>query len=177
MTSSGPPRTADVLLSDGRIASIRPLSGSDRADLIALHDAVGDDSIRFRFFTPGRIAAHRYVDHLLSAPVDSVLALGVVMSGQLVGMVSAEILSADAAEVALLVADQEQGHGLGSLLLEHMAAACRNRGIHRLVAEVLADNNAMLRVFQDAGFDTVRHTERGDEHGGHRPRRRGRRRP
>ncbi|GAA1974824.1 bifunctional GNAT family N-acetyltransferase/acetate--CoA ligase family protein [Nocardioides panacihumi] len=162
MTSPSPPRAADVLLSDGRIASIRPLDGSDRAGLIALHDAVADESIRLRFFTPGRIAAHRYVDHLLSAPEDAVLTLVAVVSEELVGVVSAEILSADAAEVAMLVADREHGHGLGSLLLEHVAAACRNRGIHRFVAEVLADNNAMLQVFRDAGFDTVRHIDRGE---------------
>ena len=46
-------------------------------------------------------------------------------------------VSPDAAEVAFLVADSEHGRGLGSLLLEHLAAAGRDRGISRFVAEVL----------------------------------------
>jgi len=46
------------------------------------------------------------------------------------------------------------------MLLEHLAAAARERGITRFVAETLADNRAMLSVFQDAGFDeTTRFVE------------------
>ena len=39
------------------------------------------------------------------------------------------------------------------MLLEHLAAAARERGITRFVAETLFDNRAMLSVFRDAGFD------------------------
>ncbi|GAB7006667.1 bifunctional GNAT family N-acetyltransferase/acetate--CoA ligase family protein [Nocardioides sp. AN3] len=153
---------ADVLLADGRIASIRPVAGSDRAGLIALHDEAGEESIRLRFFTAGRTSGHRYVEHVLDATDDAVIGLVAVMSGRIVGLVTAERIGTDAAEVAMLIAEEEHGHGLGSLLLEHVAAACRSQGIHRFVAEVLADNDAMLRVFRDAGFDLTRRTDRGE---------------
>ena len=45
---------------------------------------------------------------------------------------------------------------LGSVLLEHLAAAAREHGIHRFVAEVLPQNRRMLGVFRDAGYE-VRH--------------------
>jgi len=150
------PRAADVLLADGRIASIRPMVGSDRGGLTALHDEVGDDSLRLRFFALNREAAHRYVDHLTSHSGDTTATLVATVGGRIVAVATAERVAPGEAEVALLVADSEHGRGLGSLLLEHLAAACRDKGIRRFVAEVLAENAPMIRVFQDAGFAVSR---------------------
>jgi GNAT superfamily N-acetyltransferase len=58
----------------------------------------------------------------------------------------------DAAEVAFEVADAEQGHGIGTLLLEQLATVARARGIGRFCAQVEADNRAMLDVFRHCGF-------------------------
>src|SRR5688500_19225882 len=58
----------------------------------------------------------------------------------------------DDAEIAFLVEDAHQGRGLGSVLLEHLAAAARERGIKNFVAGVLAQNSKMVRVFQDSGY-------------------------
>ena len=66
------------------------------------------------------------------------------------------------AEVAFVVADAHQGRGIGSVLLEHLAAAARECGIERFEAVVLAENAAMIRVFRDAGYETTRHLERGE---------------
>ena len=65
------------------------------------------------------------------------------------------------AEVAFLVADPWHGHGLGSLLLEHLAARGRDHGIRRFTAEVLSDNHGMLGVFSDAGFSLTRSSSSG----------------
>ncbi|HEY4631063.1 MAG TPA: acetate--CoA ligase family protein, partial [Blastococcus sp.] len=53
---------------------------------------------------------------------------------------------------------------LGSVLLEHLAAAARERGIKRFVAEVLVQNSRMVRVFQDAGYAAERSYEDGVVH-------------
>ena len=65
MTEPVAPRAADVLLADGRIALIRPMVGEDHAELVALHDEVGEDGLRLRFFSPNRESAHRYVERLV----------------------------------------------------------------------------------------------------------------
>src|SRR5690242_20998695 len=57
------------------------------------------------------------------------------------------------AEVAFNVSDAHQGRGLGSVLLEHLAAAARENGVHRFVAEVLPQNRKMLGVFREAGYE------------------------
>ena len=67
----------------------------------------------------------------------------------------------DEAEVAFLVDDASQGHGIGTILLEHLASEARRHGIRRFVANTLAENHKMLRVFSDAGF--VRQYQRDAE--------------
>src|SRR5690606_5560980 len=75
-----------------------------------------------------------------------------------------EGLDSDSAEVAFVVDDAHQGRGLGSILLEHLAAAARESGLRRFVAEVLAENSAMVRVFRDAGYQVSRAFEEGVVH-------------
>jgi predicted CoA-binding protein len=62
---------------------------------------------------------------------------------------SYEQISATEAEFAVLVDDTRQGEGIGTLVLEHLAAAARRAGIEELVGDVLAANTAMLRMSGD----------------------------
>jgi acyl-CoA synthetase (NDP forming)/GNAT superfamily N-acetyltransferase len=154
---------ADVLLADGSIAVIRPLRPEDRADLEALHGEASDDSIRWRFFSLSRATAADYVDHLYSdeGPDECLVA---TVGGRIVALATAERGATDdaaTAEVAFLVADAWQGRGVGSLLLEHLAARSRDHGIRRFTAEVMMDNRAMLGVFLDAGFELTRSSTGG----------------
>src|SRR5207302_664827 len=59
------------------------------------------------------------------------------------------------------VADELQGHGVGTRLLEQLAGAAAAEGIETFVAEVLPDNRAMLQVFADAGFSASRRLDQG----------------
>jgi len=69
--------------------------------------------------------------------------------------------ASDEAEVAFVVEDAHQGRGVGSLLLEHLAAAARAKGIHVFVAETLPENRRMLSVFHDAGYRAISRFEEG----------------
>jgi acyl-CoA synthetase (NDP forming)/GNAT superfamily N-acetyltransferase len=68
---------------------------------------------------------------------------------------------ADTAEVAFLVEDAQQGRGLGPVLLEHIAAAARERGIRRFIADVLPENRRMTTVFRAAGYEAQQRFEDG----------------
>lgn len=155
-------RPADVLLQDGSVASIRPARDTDAAALADLHDRIGQESLRLRFFSASKAAARRYAAHLLQAP--DVLVLVAECDGRLAAVATAEPVDSTTSEVAFLVDDARHGLGLGSLLLEHLAAAARDRGIHRFVAEVLFENHGMLDVLSHAGFAVVRRTESGCVH-------------
>ncbi|MFC5730868.1 MULTISPECIES: GNAT family N-acetyltransferase [Nocardioides] len=155
---------ADVLLSDGSLAVVRSLTPEGTDALHDLHDRVSDGSAQLRFFTLARAAAHKYVDHVLEEPYQ--LALVAEVDGRLAGFATAEPLPPHlphVAEVAFLAADDFQGHGLGTLLLEHLAALARDRGIREFEANVLPSNQGMLRVLDDAGFRLNRCIEEGVE--------------
>jgi acyl-CoA synthetase (NDP forming)/GNAT superfamily N-acetyltransferase len=152
----------DALLADGSPVRIRPVTPADAPALRALHDAASDRSIYLRYFSLNRLAGEQYVEHLLGAGhrLDQ---LGLVAEehGAAIGMASCERLPGTAdAEVAFLVADRSQRRGVGTLLLEHLAALARHHGVRRFVAETLTDNALMLRVIADAGFAVDRVTER-----------------
>ena len=57
------------------------------------------------------------------------------------------------AEVAFVVADEYQHHGIGSLLLDQLVFAARARGITTFLADALSESNTMLGVFLHAGFE------------------------
>lgn len=153
------PAPADVLLADGSIAVVRPLRAEDEEGLHALHDGVSDEAIRLRFFTVARQTAHTYVDHLLE--VDNPMALVAVHHGRIVGLATAEPLDEHRCEIAFLVADAARGLGVGTLLLEHLAAMALVRGFTEFEADVLAENHPMLTVFADAGFSLTRTSDQG----------------
>ncbi len=148
-----PPAPADVLLADGTIAVIRPLEPSDAEQLHQLHDQLSEASLRLRFFAVGRAAPQEYADHLMR---DLPLAMVLEKGGTLLAVATAELVQPDTAEVSFLVEDSQHGLGIGSLLLEHLAAAARARGIATFVAEVLLENHLMLDVLGDAGFALTR---------------------
>jgi GNAT superfamily N-acetyltransferase len=73
-------------------------------------------------------------------------------AGAIVGHALFVKLSETCAEVAVEVADRLHGDGLGTILIERLAAIAEAHGISQFVAEVLPENRAMLEVFRD-GFD------------------------
>lgn len=150
----------DVLLADGSIATIRPLDAGDQTAVTALFGDSSEGSLYFRFFTLGRLAPTRYVAHLFEN-FAATRSLVVELHGEIVGIADAEMCTPEEAEVAFLVADQVHGLGVGTLLLEHLAAMARRSGIRWFTAEVLATNASMLRVFHDAGFKVERKAEAG----------------
>ena len=152
---------ADVPVRDGRTVRIRPINQDDGERLAAFHRSLSDETVYFRFFAPYPELTERdihrftHVDH-----VDRV-ALVATVAGQFLGVGRYDRIDARDAEVAFVVRDDHQGRGLGSVLLEHLAAAARERGVRRFVAEVLPTNRRMLSTFQEAGYHPSHKIEDG----------------
>jgi len=157
---------ADVLLSDGSTVHIRPIQPEDADRIVALHSRFSDRTRYLRYFSPyPRIPArdlarfvtvdHRNREALVASIGDDLIAVGRYdRLGE----------GAPDAEVAFVVEDAHQGRGLGSILLEHLASAAQGHGITRFVAEVLPQNQTMLRVFSDAGYQISREYADGVVH-------------
>jgi acetyltransferase len=65
----------------------------------------------------------------------------------------------ETAEIALVVADDWQGRGLGRRLMNGLIASARRRGVRRLVGTALSENISMIALARTLGFETAR--ERG----------------
>jgi acetyl coenzyme A synthetase (ADP forming)-like protein len=146
---------SDVVLADGGTVHVRPIRPTDAAALVAFHSRLSPEAVYYRFFAPhpvltdAEVARFTGVDH-----VDRV-ALVAELGDELLAVARYDRLPDDPhrAEVAFVVSDRHQGRGIGTILLEHLAAAARERGITKFVAEALATNAKMLDVFRMAGFD------------------------
>ena len=62
------------------------------------------------------------------------------------------VLGPEKAEIAFAVVDQYRGQGVGTALMRHLVAIGREAGLKELIAEVLPDNIAMLKVFVRSGL-------------------------
>ena len=151
----------DALGANGTLVHLRDLGPGDRDALLALHDRASDRSIYLRFFSADHAAARNYAARLAEPATGTHRAIGAFAQRRLVGVGVFERLDEQSAEFALLVADDCQHTGLGTLLLEHLIAEARGVGVRRFVAEVLAENSVMIKVIRDLGFDAQITTEHG----------------
>ena len=150
-----------ALLVDGRSVRIRTVFPADRDALLALNAAASDRSIYLRFFTANRRAADNYLDVLTRPSGPDHHALLAELEGQVVGVAGFERIDVDSAEIALLISDAFQHEGIGTLLLEQLAAAARGHRIARFTAEVLSENAAMTRTLRDLGYPMHSRIESG----------------
>lgn len=150
----------DVLAADGSVVRIRPVRPDDEQELKELNHRVSDRTIYLRFFALNRYGADDHAHHL-ATPGSDHAGLVAELGGRLVGVASYELLRRGEAEMAFLLDDAVQGRGIGTLLLEQLAAVAREHGIERLHADTLAENAAMLRVFSDSGFEQTRTLDSG----------------
>lgn len=153
---------ADVVLRDGTTTHVRPIRPEDADALQAFHVAQSEASTFLRFFAalerlPDRdLARFTTVDHR-----DRVALVAVTGDDAIIGVARYDKVAPDEAEVAFNIADAHHGRGLGSVLLEHLAAAARERGIRRFTAEVLPQNGRMIAVFREAGYSLRQQLEDG----------------
>ncbi|MEQ7008297.1 GNAT family N-acetyltransferase [Actinopolymorpha sp. B17G11] len=159
-TAAPPVQEVRAALTDGRIVVIRPLGPADLGQLRGIHAGLPERDRYFRFFTARPAGIDPLLRKLVGTGDAHRLALGGFIGGSLLGVAHYETLPDPAeAEVALVVDHHHQAHGLGTLLLEHLASAARSRGVRRFVAEVFRENAAMVRVFHDLGLPTTMHAE------------------
>jgi acyl-CoA synthetase (NDP forming)/RimJ/RimL family protein N-acetyltransferase len=137
----------DMLSADGRIVRLREVTAEDAGSLLELHQRSSDDSRYKRFLYLGSASVTEEVERLTRPPGPDHFAILAEDQGTVIGTASYERLEEGfRADFAVLVGDRWQGRGIGTLLVEQLAAHARRNGIQELVGDVLAVNNSMLRV-------------------------------
>ena len=152
---------ADVLLTDGGVAHLRPIRPADAGILIAFYERVSPESKYMRFFAPSPRLSTRDVKRFTEVDYVNRVAFILTLGDEMIAVGRFDRAEDDRAEVAFLIEDAHQGRGIAQLLLEHLAQAARERGIIGFVAEVLPENRRMAQVFVDAGYRVTKGIEDG----------------
>ncbi|WP_307832683.1 bifunctional GNAT family N-acetyltransferase/acetate--CoA ligase family protein [Planomonospora sp. ID91781] len=143
---------ADVVLSDGGTAHVRPIRPADADRLRTFYSRLSEESIYFRFFGPRPRLSDREVTRFTNVDYVDRVALIATIGTEMVAVIRYDRIDAEEAEVAFLVEDAHQGRGVASVLLEHLAETARENGIARFVADVLPANQKMMGVLKQAGY-------------------------
>ena len=156
----------DVILRDGATLRLRSPRREDADDLLEFFRELSQRSLYLRF--------HGF-PRLRPEIVEQLLEPNWTQRGALVGTFAEDgheriiaianyerLRDPKVAEAAFAVADEFQRRGIGTRLLEQLAERAGQHGIERIVAEVLADNRDMLRVFEAIGFELRRELASGE---------------
>ncbi len=154
-----------ALLSDGRTVEIRHAWPDDIDDVRRMHEQLSPDNSYFRFFSFSPKAPEREAARVCRPESPDHVALLARLAGELVGVASYEPTSRPGiAELAFAVSDDMHGHGIATLLLEHLVSVALQRHLTAFSAETLPENMAMQGVFVDAGLKVERHFADGVIH-------------
>ncbi|MFD6395779.1 GNAT family N-acetyltransferase [Nocardia sp. NPDC060249] len=157
----------DVLAADGGVVRVRPIVPADADALAAFHTALSDRTRYLRYFGPYPQISPKDMYRTTHVDYHDRVGLVAVLGTAIIGVARYELLARPgprAAEVAFVVADEHQGRGLGSVLLEHLAGAAAENEVIAFVAEVLAENEAMITVFREAGYQLQRSRDGSEVH-------------
>ncbi len=155
----GPHFFEEHALTDGSKVTLRTIRPDDGPAIVALFEALSVESRYHRFFgVVGGLSSEmiRYltsidgVDHVAivaTSSDDPKIPERVVAVGRFIRRAEAR----DTAEVALTVVDAFQRKRLGTLLLETITVAARERGIRAFHLEVKRSNAAMRGLLEEQG--------------------------
>jgi len=148
-----------------RVRSIRP---DDKDKLVKAFKNLDPESVYTRFFYHKKMLTDAELRAATEIDFESVVALVVTIgAGEQETILGAgryavidESGPARSAEVAFTVEEDYHRQGIARILLQHLTAIAREKGLSCFVAEVLPENKGMLTVFCRSGLPVK------TEHGG-----------
>lgn len=139
------------LLNDGTLINFRPIHPTDMPRMRDLFYKLSEATMYYRFMSRQKFVSRRqiqefvYIDHRNDVTIVGTLPEAY---GEEIIAIGSYYLDpkTNLAEVAFVVADAWQNHGIGTFLLQHLIRIARRNGIRGFTAEVLAENKAMQAV-------------------------------
>jgi acetyl coenzyme A synthetase (ADP forming)-like protein len=151
---------ADVALRDGSTVHVRPVRPGDRDVIRDFLAGLTPESRALRFFSAGP-DLEWVADRMASVDDRDRFGLLATLGDRTVAHAVFIRTGEDVAEVALAVADELQGHGVGTLLVGQLAEVAHRRGVSTFEAQVLPENRRMIEVFRESGFPVEMRAEPG----------------
>ena len=142
-----------------RTVTIRPISPGDKELEAEFVRGLSERSRYFRFHTLVKELTPRQLEYFTTVDYpDNMALVATIESGgkekQIAVARYVRMPNQDSAEVAVAVADDWQGMGLGTRMLTELRNVAQRAGIQRLHMNVLSENKRMLRLAHELGFAT-----------------------
>jgi acetyltransferase len=144
-----------VELRDGEKALIRPLKPDDAALYPDFLKEVTAEDLRLRFFAAIREVSPELIDRLVHYDPRHAMAFIAIeeKTGRMLGVVRLHDDAKDeTGEFAILLRSHLKGHGLGWMMMQHMIAYAKHKGLKVVHGQVLAENRTMLPMCGELGF-------------------------
>ncbi|SFX50370.1 acetate--CoA ligase family protein [Marinospirillum alkaliphilum] len=147
-----------VALKDGREVEVRPIRGEDAVALLRFHSRLSEESIRFRYFHNKADLTKRDLSLLTQINYDRQMAF---IAEQTLEDGSKEILGVSRVwtdpdnirtEFSVIIRDDLQGLGLGSLLMNKLISYSRSVGTLEMVGKIMVENHPMRGLMKHLGF-------------------------
>lgn len=147
---------------------IRPICPEDEPLIVSFHDRLSERTVVERYFTSLDLnarTAHERLTRICFIDYDRELALVAETrgpAGPRIGGVSRMVRGdhGKSATLAVVVADDCQGQGLGEELMRRALDAARADGIREVVIHFLPENNRMRRLSRKLGFALLEEKDR-----------------
>ena len=150
------------LMEDGEDVIIRPIRPQDEPLMVKFHETLSEQTVYLRFFHMANLSArvgHERLVRKCFIDYDREMALVVESQGTCeedrailaVGRMT-RLRNLRVAEIAVLVADKVQHHGLGGELVAKLIQIARDEKLERIVAHVLAENFTTHHMVKRFGF-------------------------
>ncbi len=144
----------------------RPIKISDEPLLKNFIYSLSDNSLYRRFISVRKDMPHERLQEFVVIDYTKEMAIVATVGNEdnqeIVGVGRYFIdESKHSAEVAFAVRDEYHKRGIGTELLAYLTYLAKRQGLLGFTAEVLAENKPMLHVFENGGFDTVKHNIAG----------------
>ena len=136
---------------------LRDISPQDKPALVSFHSRLSEDTRYRRYHSAKGDLTSRDLRYLTEVDGHHHVAL-VAHPGDrpdhLLGVARAvaDPAAPSEAEIAIVVADDVHGQGVGAELIEGVIARAAHEGTGRIVAQVQGDNHRAMRLFQGFGF-------------------------
>jgi acetyl coenzyme A synthetase (ADP forming)-like protein len=145
------------VLRDGSVATVRIATPPDCVEVRRFFHDLSPESRRRRFFSMGEVPdtlVERLCDTGDPTKTMTLVAARQLADGMhLIAVCSYAAINQTTAEAAFAVDDRFHGKGLATAMLERLAAIAADHGFRWFQATTLPENEAMLDVFRDSGFE------------------------
>ncbi len=149
--------TTSWQLSDGTEVLLRAIRPEDEPAEHEMLSTLSEETLRTRFFSVIREISHEWLVLFCNIDYDRHMAVVAELEEKgkknMIG-VARLIMNQDltSGEIAVLVRDKFQGKRLGTKFVEVLIEIARERGLEEVRADVLTENENMLKVFGRLGF-------------------------